>query len=243
MIIAHVSSSDWVTLIYRTKFPWRADDGWCVWVRIATGARTWRSRAPRPGSALDALRRLAFDGGNHSTFFISRPKQFICDASGPGSPMPSSCPSKGQARGVQIDIEPDMLSLRYPMEVNRVARRGRGGNVAPTAQSKRSSKVARGGRKASRGGSSWATGDAAVRIVQSAARRVGDMALIGHLCHRPVFNPLPEPGLRVRRCVGQPHPRRVAFRRRHKPDPRSTISRARSGFSVALSEGRRPSAV
>jgi len=29
-------------------------------------------------------------------------------------------PEQGQAPGVQIDIEPDMLSLRYPMEVNRV---------------------------------------------------------------------------------------------------------------------------
>src|SRR5262249_6484252 len=29
-------------------------------------------------------------------------------------------PQEGQARGVQIDIAPDMLSLRYPMEVNLV---------------------------------------------------------------------------------------------------------------------------
>ena len=29
-------------------------------------------------------------------------------------------PKEGQARGVQIDIKPDMLSLRYPMEVNLV---------------------------------------------------------------------------------------------------------------------------
>jgi pyruvate dehydrogenase (quinone) len=29
-------------------------------------------------------------------------------------------PKEGQARGVQIDIAPDMLSLRYPMEVNLV---------------------------------------------------------------------------------------------------------------------------
>ena len=76
-----------------------------------------------------------------------------------------------------------MLSLRYPMEVNLV---GDGGNVAPAAQSKRRSKVARGGRKASRGvGAPGRPGDAAAHIVQSAARRVGDMALIGHLCHRP----------------------------------------------------------
>ena len=27
-------------------------------------------------------------------------------------------PEEGRARGVQIDIEPEMLSLRYPMEIN-----------------------------------------------------------------------------------------------------------------------------
>lgn len=29
-------------------------------------------------------------------------------------------PKEGHARGVQIDLAPDMLSLRYPMEVNLV---------------------------------------------------------------------------------------------------------------------------
>ena len=29
-------------------------------------------------------------------------------------------PADGKARGVQIDIAPDMLSLRYPMDVNLV---------------------------------------------------------------------------------------------------------------------------
>src|SRR5438067_1725119 len=39
-----------------------------------------------------------------------------------GSSFPYSefLPKEGQARGVQIDIEPRMLSLRYPMEVNLV---------------------------------------------------------------------------------------------------------------------------
>src|SRR5690242_4208129 len=37
-----------------------------------------------------------------------------------GSSFPYSefLPAEGQARGVQIDIDPDMLSLRYPMELN-----------------------------------------------------------------------------------------------------------------------------
>ena len=39
-----------------------------------------------------------------------------------GSAFPYSefLPKEGKARGVQIDIEADMLSLRYPMEVNLV---------------------------------------------------------------------------------------------------------------------------
>jgi pyruvate dehydrogenase (quinone) len=39
-----------------------------------------------------------------------------------GSDFPYSefLPEEGQARGVQIDLAPDMLSLRYPMEVNLV---------------------------------------------------------------------------------------------------------------------------
>ncbi len=37
---------------------------------------------------------------------------------GSGFPWAEFLPKEGQARGVQIDIKPDMLSLRYPMEVN-----------------------------------------------------------------------------------------------------------------------------
>lgn len=37
---------------------------------------------------------------------------------GSGFPYAEFLPREGQARGVQIDIQPDMLSLRYPMEVN-----------------------------------------------------------------------------------------------------------------------------
>ncbi len=37
---------------------------------------------------------------------------------GSGFPYSEFLPAEGQARGVQIDIDPDMLSLRYPMELN-----------------------------------------------------------------------------------------------------------------------------
>lgn len=37
---------------------------------------------------------------------------------GSGFPYSEFLPPNGRARGVQIDIQPDMLSLRYPMEVN-----------------------------------------------------------------------------------------------------------------------------
>ncbi|HEU5018728.1 MAG TPA: thiamine pyrophosphate-requiring protein [Pseudolabrys sp.] len=39
---------------------------------------------------------------------------------GSGFPYSEWLPEEGQARGVQIDIQPSMLSLRYPMEVNLV---------------------------------------------------------------------------------------------------------------------------
>jgi len=39
---------------------------------------------------------------------------------GSGFPYAEFMPKEGQARGIQIDLKPDMLSLRYPMEVNLV---------------------------------------------------------------------------------------------------------------------------
>ncbi|GAC1043108.1 thiamine pyrophosphate-requiring protein [Rhizobium sp. No.120] len=39
---------------------------------------------------------------------------------GSGFPYSEFLPEEGDARGVQIDIRPDMLSLRYPMDVNLV---------------------------------------------------------------------------------------------------------------------------
>ncbi len=47
---------------------------------------------------------------------------------GSGFPYAEFLPKEGQARGVQIDLAPDMLSLRYPMEVNLV------GDAAETLQ-------------------------------------------------------------------------------------------------------------
>ncbi|AUA32738.1 thiamine pyrophosphate-requiring protein [Pseudomonas sp. SGAir0191] len=47
---------------------------------------------------------------------------------GSGFPYSEFLPKEGQARGVQIDLQPDMLSLRYPMEVNLV------GDAAQTLQ-------------------------------------------------------------------------------------------------------------
>ncbi|MBF8766476.1 thiamine pyrophosphate-requiring protein [Pseudomonas putida] len=47
---------------------------------------------------------------------------------GSGFPYSEFLPKDGQARGVQIDLQPDMLSLRYPMEVNLV------GDAAQTLQ-------------------------------------------------------------------------------------------------------------
>jgi pyruvate dehydrogenase (quinone) len=43
---------------------------------------------------------------------------------GSGFPYSEFLPKEGQARGVQIDLAPDMLSLRYPMEVNLVGDSG-----------------------------------------------------------------------------------------------------------------------
>ena len=37
---------------------------------------------------------------------------------GSGFPYSEFLPKEGQARGVQIDIKADMLSIRYPMDVN-----------------------------------------------------------------------------------------------------------------------------
>ena len=43
---------------------------------------------------------------------------------GSGFPYSEFLPKEGQARGVQIDIDPSMLSIRYPMEVNLVGDAG-----------------------------------------------------------------------------------------------------------------------
>jgi pyruvate dehydrogenase (quinone) len=43
---------------------------------------------------------------------------------GSGFPYSEFLPKEGQVRGVQIDLQPDMLSLRHPMEVNLVGDAG-----------------------------------------------------------------------------------------------------------------------
>jgi pyruvate dehydrogenase (quinone) len=43
---------------------------------------------------------------------------------GSGFPYSEFLPKEGQARGVQIDIAPEMLSIRYPMAVNLVGDAG-----------------------------------------------------------------------------------------------------------------------
>lgn len=67
---------------------------------------------------------------------------------GSGFPYSEFLPKEGAARGVQIDIKPDMLSLRYPMEVNLV------GDSAETlralfaaARTKHGSRMAQGHRR------------------------------------------------------------------------------------------------
>jgi len=37
---------------------------------------------------------------------------------GSGFPYAEFLPEEGKAKGVQIDLDPGMLSIRYPMEVN-----------------------------------------------------------------------------------------------------------------------------
>ena len=62
---------------------------------------------------------------------------------GSGFPYSEFLPKEGQARGVQIDIEPEMLSLRYPMEVNLVGDcRRDAARVAAAARRKSRSRLA-----------------------------------------------------------------------------------------------------
>ena len=67
---------------------------------------------------------------------------------GSGFPYSEFLPKEGQARGVQIDIEPEMLSLRYPMEVNLVGDSARdAARAAAAAEAKDRSFVARADRE------------------------------------------------------------------------------------------------
>ena len=225
-----------MTLIYQTKFLARERR------LLRVGADCDRARTLRSaqaGSALDALRRLA--GGNHSTFFY-----ILFQSSSSATHRVRVSPCRVHARGRLGTRHSNRHRARHAFAAlsdGGQSRRGRRKRCSRCSIEKKIESGARRSKSKSRSGSSWATGRCS-----RPHRSIGSASRGRHGAHRSplpptAFNPLPEPGLRVRRCVGQPHPRRVAFRRRHKPDPRSTISRARSGFSVALSEGRRPSAV
>ena len=64
-----------------------------------------------------------------------------------GSSFPYSefLPEEGQARGVQIDIDGQMIGMRYPMEVNLIGDSGRDAAGADPASSAR--RTARGARR------------------------------------------------------------------------------------------------
>ncbi len=98
---------------------------------------------------------------------------------GSGFPYSEFLPKEGQARGVQIDIEPDMLSLRYPMEVGLV------GDAAETLRAllplltqKTDRRLAQGDRGLDQGlvEEAGRPRDAAGRPGQPAARRLGAVA-------------------------------------------------------------------
>ena len=99
---------------------------------------------------------------------------------GSGFPYSEFLPKEGQARGVQIDIEPDMLSLRYPMEVNLVGDSAETLRaLLPLLEQKTGSRLAREHRgRTSRDW--WKTledaRDAAGRSGQPAARGLGALA-------------------------------------------------------------------
>ena len=76
-------------------------------------------------------------------------------------PYTEFLPEEGQARGVQIDLDPRMVSMRYPMEVNLI-----GDSAAtlrkllPLLDRKAGPVLARDDREQCRraGGRSWRTG-------------------------------------------------------------------------------------
>ena len=99
---------------------------------------------------------------------------------GSGFPYSEFLPKEGQARGVQIDIKPDMLSLRYPMEVNLVGDSAETLRaLLPLLQAETGSRLAQDTSKAGRQ-KWWKTlEDRAMsrrQADQSAARRLGIFA-------------------------------------------------------------------
>ena len=107
---------------------------------------------------------------------------------GSGFPYSEFLPKEGQARGVQIDIEPDMLSLRYPMEVNLVGDSGRDA-ARPAAAAASRRRTAPGATTIEKDWRDWwktleKRAHAAGQAGQSAARRVGTVAAPARPSHR-----------------------------------------------------------
>ena len=93
---------------------------------------------------------------------------------GSGFPYSEFLPKEGQARGVQIDIDPGMLSLRYPMEVNLLgdSRADAGGAAAAAAAEARTAPGAKRSRRTSPiGGRRWRGGRcmSPIRSIRSAS--------------------------------------------------------------------------
>ena len=99
---------------------------------------------------------------------------------GSGFPYSEFLPKEGQARGVQIDIKPDMLSLRYPMEVNLVGDSAETLRaLLPLLEQKTDRRLARARSRgmSTTGGRRWKSARCSRRESgQSAARRVGAVA-------------------------------------------------------------------
>ena len=97
---------------------------------------------------------------------------------GSGFPYSEFLPKEGQARGVQIDLKPDMLSLRYPMEVNLVGDSARNAaRLLPMLKEKTDrSWRTRSRRMSASGGKTWKPRDGERQPGQSAARGLGAFA-------------------------------------------------------------------
>src|SRR3954470_2503264 len=114
---------------------------------------------------------------------------------GSGFPYAEFLPKKGQARGVQIDIKPGMLGLRYPMEVNLV------GDAAARWVGRSSSSASSTSRAtARRAGGAWSGCSAHSRAAchRSCARRGSPPSRLPTTGSRPSTSRTTTPGSRSR---------------------------------------------